>query len=378
MLNTDKMVDNISEIKTDIPKSKKVTIDICFSQFNFKNINTLMQKIKYLINHKKEIKKITLNVRVDLFPDVATVVYFNLIVAYIFYEFKNINISIPHPIIKNLNLITNGLIECTPMHQYLSKKITREEFVKLCFSGENQENIKDHYFWKVINYDSISNDQMSLAIKSMMNYLSIYSQDENFNNEILIIIDELVNNALEHSKESVLIYLNVTPIHPTNSNDPFLLFSICILCLSDLPIYCDIKRKLMDSSLSHQLVKDAFSIQKNNFSKEYTVEHFSTLAAMQHNVTGRDKQMNGGTGLPTFLQNIKGKIDQHKSYLISNNICLYFDEKYVKENPTTHMFGFNECNSLNEIPDMNIFANPCYSINGILYNLMLIKSGGMI
>ena len=93
MLNTDKMVDNISEIKTDIPKSKKVTIDICFSQFNFKNINTLMQKIKYLINHKKEIKKITLNVRVDLFPDVATVVYFNLIVAYIFYEFKNIKIT---------------------------------------------------------------------------------------------------------------------------------------------------------------------------------------------------------------------------------------------------------------------------------------------
>lgn len=374
MLNTEKMIDSIPEIKTDIPKSKKVTIDICFSQFNFKNINTLMQKIKYLINHKKEIKKITLNVKVDLFPDVATVVYFNLIVAYIFYEFNNINISIPKPNIKNLNRIANGLIECTPVHQYLSKKITRTDFVKLCFSGENQENIKDHYFWKVINYDSSSNDQMSLAIKSMMNYLSIYSLDENFNNEILIIIDELVNNALEHSKESVLIYLNVTPIHPNNSNEPFLLFSICILCLSDIPIYSDIQRKLLDSSLSHQSVKDAFLSQKNIFSKEYTVEHFSTLAAMQHNVTGRDKQMNGGTGLPTFLQNIKGKINKHKSYLISNDICLYFNEKYVEENPTTHMFGFNECNSLNEIPDMNIFANPCYSINGILYNLMLIKS----
>ena len=378
MLNTEKMVDNIPEIKINIPKSKKVTIDICFSQFNFKNINTLMQKIKYLINRKKEIRKITLNVSIDLFPDVATVVYFNLIFAYIFYEFSNIVVLISTISIRYRNLITNGLIEYTPIWRYLLKEISRDDFIKLCFSGENQENIKDHYFWKVINIDDNRQNQKELTIKSVLNYLSMYSEDEMFNFDIVTIIDELSGNALEHSKESVLIYLNVTPIRSDDSTNSLLLFSICILCLSDIPIYADIKRKLMDNSLSSQNVKDAFSIHKDSFSEEYTLDHFSILAAMQHNVTGRDKQSNGGTGLPSFLESIEGKIDKHQSYLISNNICMYFREKYVKEHPDTHMFGFNECNSLNSIPDMNVGADPCYSINGVLYNLMLIKSGGII
>ena len=298
MLNTEKMVDNIPEIKINIPKSKKVTIDICFSQFNFKNINTLMQKIKYLINRKKEIRKITLNVSIDLFPDVATVVYFNLIFAYIFYEFNNIVVSIAKISIRYRGLITNGLIEYSPIRRYLSKEISRDEFIKLCFSGENPENIKDHYFWKVINIDDDRQNQKELTIKSVQNYLSAYSEDEMFNNDIVTIIDELTGNALEHSRESVLIYLNVTPIRSVDSaDDTLLLFSICILCLSDIPIYADIKRKLMDNSLSSQNVKDAFSIHKDSFSEEYTLDHFYILAAMKHNVTGRDKQSNVGKGL---------------------------------------------------------------------------------
>ena len=202
MLNTEKMVDNIPEIKINIPKSKKVTIDICFSQFNFKNINTLMQKIKYLINRKKEIRKITLNVSIDLFPDVATVVYFNLIFAYIFYEFSNIVVLISTISIRYRNLITNGLIEYTPIWRYLLKEISRDDFIKLCFSGENQENIKDHYFWKVINIDDNRQNQKELTIKSVLNYLSMYSEDEMVNFDIVTIIDELSVNALEHSKES--------------------------------------------------------------------------------------------------------------------------------------------------------------------------------
>ena len=381
MLKIQKMFDTVLPIKIEIPKSGKVTISLSFTSFTFKNINTLMGKIKFLIEHKSFIKKMKIRAKINSFPDVDTVIYFNLIVAYIFVEFRDLYPSLRRQdiIIPHSQSFINDIIDKTPIAQYISNKITRDQFINLCFNGENPSNIKDQFFWKVINYNNSDyNNQTCLSITSIQNFLETFSQDTTFNCQITTIIDELINNALEHSKESVLIYLTISTVYNSVTHDPHILYSICILCLSDIPIFHDISKKLECNKLASNRILNAFQNQKPLFSEKYNIRHFSIIAAMQNYVTGRDDQTNGGTGLYAFLDSIKGKLDWYKSYLISNDICMYFDKQYISQNKESSLYCFNEANDLNKLPSPDIFDNPCYSVNGVLYNLMLIKSGGMI
>lgn len=366
------------------------------------NSSSVLHIAKVFKNIIKKYQYLNLNIILDLtsieaFNDKNTYLFLDLLIYYLFYNSSN-NIKLYIEIDIGLsNVIHNGLINTTFMRvlniinkgQHLDRQMFIEKYIDF-LNGKPIEmnNIKpeknDNFYRKLITRNDFEDITESIIATEISCILKVYYDDEDWVDDVVDAISEIVSNVYSHNKEFMLIDIDicndVRNIGATNGKRiKFSALNISVINLGEELLYRTIKENIKENKYSrdtevYNRVYKAYDNHKDKFNKKYSENHFFSITAFQRRVSTRNLDAShSGTGLTRLIQNIIGKTEDDISYVMSGNIGLRFKDKFMNISDNG-LIGFNDSNDyINQQPDDSILESTDFYIPGTIYQLHLIK-----
>lgn len=242
-----------------------------------------------------------------------------------------------------------------------------------------KDDIYLFHFRKVITEDRTNTNYLGKLQQDIYNFLSTFHIEENYKDDIVELIGEIVGNAIEHAKCSCLLDIDVTEdysktVESRIQEGSYYGINIVILNYSET-LFGDrvgqrIERDELDSNDRYILLKKAYNVHKDFFSKKYGFADFCNLASIQHKISGAtNKGKAGGRGLTTLIKSLQEKSDIDRCYLLSGNRILLFKKELLKYNDD-YWIGFNgENDFIHQIPDLTVIEECMIYFPGTAYNL---------
>lgn len=393
------LIEDISIEKKFKIKGNQFVIKPKGPYFSSSSVLYIARVFKNIINKYKYLNlNIILNLRsIEVFSDKNTYLFLDLLIYYLFYNSSN-HIKLYIEIDIGLsNVIHNGLINTTFMRvlnvtddgQHLDRRMFIEKYVDF-LNGKPIEmnNVKpeksDNFYRKLITKHSFEDITESIIATEISCILKVYYDDENWVDDVVDAISEIVSNVYSHNNEFMLIDIDicndVRGIGDMKGNGvKFSALNISILNLGKELLYGTIKQNIKEKRYSHDTevynrVYKAYDNHRDKFNEKYSENHFFSITAFQRRVSTRDLDAShSGTGLTRLIQNIIGKTEDDISYVMSGNIGLGFREKFMNVSDNG-LIGFNENNDyINQQPDDSILVSTDFYIPGTIYQLHLIK-----
>lgn len=227
---------------------------------------------------------------------------------------------------------------------------------------------KDDYFSKLMgDVYSFLNTSVSIAKIEILGK-EIYIE------ELSEVITELAGNAVEHSKSSCLLDINIAIKDINKISIDVVILNVSEILLGD-KLRKQIKEKNNKNINSRML--EALSNHKLKFSEDYTEEDFFNIVAFQYRASTRltSSDDNDGTGLTRLLESLINKSEESSNcYVMSGNKIIFFKKKLLMLD-AERFIGFNEKNDfINNIPANEAICRSKYNLKGTLYNLNFIIS----
>lgn len=271
------------------------------------------------------------------------------------------------------NITTQGVFS-SPLAiiNTLKAKVSRK------FLEKFKSDIFRYHFRKVVSPDNIETNYVGKLQQEINSFLSTFYIEENYRDDIVEMIGEIVGNVAEHAMTDCLLDIDVTTDHIKNddieSTDSYYGINIVIMDFSDVLFGDKIKGRLIDNNMSgdrrYELLNEAYNYHKSFFSKEYSLEDFANLASLQHKISGSpEKGRAGGQGLTKLIKSLQDKSDMDNCYILSGNRVVYF-KKDTLSYDDDEWLGFNgERDFFNKMPDGDVISHCIVNFPGTAYNL---------
>lgn len=242
--------------------------------------------------------------------------------------------------------------------------------------------IYKYHFRKVVAEGEADTNYLGNLQQQISSFLSTFYIEEDYIDDIVEMIGEIVGNAIEHAHSQCLLDIDVTTDH-TKSIESVLQegsyygVNIVILNFSEVLFGDRIKERIKKDELQNnerymQLSK-AYSFHKEQFSDRYRFEDFCNIASMQHKISGDKSKGNaGGKGLTTLIRSLQEKSDKNSCYMLSGKRIVFF-QKDVLQYDDDRWLGFNEeCNFFSDVPHEKVINECIVEFPGTAYNLNFI------
>ncbi|SJZ61271.1 hypothetical protein [Anaerorhabdus furcosa] len=349
-------------------KNGRYEYEIKSDTFTFNEVHDLQRIILFLISNNR-VRFFEFKLLAKSFVDVSTIILFQLSLFYLQLKKPKTKISIKFP-----NL-TNSIVNenFTRTHFYLSSKGDFSDFLSIKLDN------KYEYFMKIQSAHGSNYNISELGTELSYFLKSINEEDEDFADRVVEIVEELVGNACEHSREDVLVYVKRSLAINENENDVNL-YSINLLCFSEEKIFSKIKKQFyaIPPECDERII-EAYNFHCKKFNDVYDENHFFMLSALQPGVTTRKNKISGGIGLTNFVDKINNHLDTVKGacYLVCGDEAIFFKDSKLgirKEICKVEEIGLNEsCKYIFDKPDDSVVSvSPLY-FNGVMYNIVLVK-----
>ena len=274
----------------------------------------------------------------------------------------------------NNNILTQGVFS-SPL------ALINNNVAKSCpkYLEKFQSEIYRYHFRKVISEDKTDTNYLGSLQQDVFNFLSTFYIEENYKDDIVEMIGEIVGNAIEHANSQCLLDIDVTTDHSKCvesevQDGDFYGINIVILNFSDVLFGDKIKKRIeneeLDTDDRYIVLKKAYNNHKKEFDEKYNYDDFCNMASIQHKISGATcKGKAGGRGLTTLIKSLQGKSDTDNCYLISGRRIIFF-EKELLEYDSDEWLGLNiEHDFINCIPDENAIYECMIYFPGTAYNL---------
>lgn len=247
------------------------------------------------------------------------------------------------------------------------------------FIEKFKSEIYFYHFRKVISEDKTDTNYLGSLQQDIYNFLSTFYIEEEYKDDIVEMIGEIVGNAIEHAQSQCLLDIDVTTDHSkcieTETQDGnFYGINIVILNFSDVLFGDRLKQRLQKDELNtddrYTILKKAYLNHQKYFSDEYMLDDFCNMASIQHKISGdTNKGRAGGRGLTTLIKSLQDKSDTDKCYVLSGKRIIFF-EKELLEYDADEWLGLNkEKDFINNIPDEGVVHKCLVDFPGTAYNL---------
>lgn len=337
------------------------------SLFGFAEISKLLN---YLQNIKSRHKLFLFPIIIDLgniiFADKLSYVLMECILYNLIVK-ENCRVTIYYQSEKRIN--TQGIdVSCM---QYANS--AKDEFLKK-FSFD----VYKKHFRRIIKIEELTPESISHITQDIESFLKANDIDDKCSDDISVVIGELVDNAIEHSKTDCLIDIDVTDL-PWVAPDGTEVFGVNIVVLnfSDVLIYENLMKKINlltkceeDLPERYKSVVEAKKFHSQKWNTNYEEKDFFAITAFQFKISGReDDGCTGGRGLTELIKVLEMRADNSHCYVLSGNKVVRFIKEYLVED-SERWVGFNEsCDYLTEIPDSMCIAKSNFYMPGTAYNL---------
>ena len=339
----------------------------------FSQIKELQEYIKYLTEYSGRLRKIIILLPNVFFVDSATAILFSLCIDYLIEKKPSVDLDIR--VTKSENCPGNSAYFQSFLHLISSfnDKIAISKYKALKNSFDI--SLEHKYFYKIL-LPSENKMELSILESDLYSFLTSLGSDNSFYEKIIAIISELVGNAIEHSQQPTLVFLKKLDA----ASESKCLYTINVLCFAEKKIFTELSSNYCtDNQICSGRINDAYNYHKKSFDSQYRENHFFITAALQPGITSRSRANSGGIGLPTFVENISDRVSYNDCYVICENEAIFFHNNLlgIKKDSqgVVQEIGLNKTNSfLNDIPDKEIIKDSPIFINGVLYNIILVKN----
>lgn len=239
-----------------------------------------------------------------------------------------------------------------------------------------------YHFRKVVTEDKNDTNYLGKLQQDIYNFLSTFYIEEDYKDDIVEMIGEIVGNAIEHAQSQCLLDIDVTTDHSKRvesvvQNGNYYGINIVILNFSDTLFGDGIRNRIENDELNSDeryiLLKKAYLFHKEKFSEDYLYEDFCNIASMQHKISGCTyKGKAGGRGLTTLIKSLQDKSDSDNCYLLSGKRIVYFKKEALQYDEDDWL-GFNEDRDFfTNIPNQLVTQECIVDFPGTAYNLNFI------
>lgn len=244
------------------------------------------------------------------------------------------------------NIQTQGIFSSPLVLLNTNKAKVSEKYIK-----KFESEIYGYHFRKVISVDKEDENYLGILQQDINNFLSTFYIKEDYKDDIVEMIGEVVGNAYEHTKSKCLLDIDVTTDHSkTIKNEiqdgSYYGINIVIINFSDILFGDGIKKRIENNDLKsnerYELLQKAYNYHKDNFSEHYTIDDFCNIASLQHKISGNpNKGKAGGKGLTTLIKSLQERSDNDNCYLLSGKRIISF-QKEVLQYDENEWLGFNK------------------------------------
>lgn len=364
-------IDDDQEVNIKIDNNK-TNIKIKDREFNMITLYKIYKKINKII--EKYINNSKLNIQI-----ISDVIQFDTPYTYYLFEIllyrlcktcKFGKIKIKNNSIK---IFRDGDLNNSFLFRIRNRLLERNEFL----SEYSALNISLTNYRKIVKYEKDNKKNASKLYSDLAIFLKPYKINENFKEEFIEVLVELVSNANEHAKSDCLIELSLSEAINLENDENILIIHAFVVNFSDILLGTGMKEKLNTISSVKDFTEDlrkAFLSHKTFFNDVYSEEDFYNISAFQWRFSGRKDIIsdNGGTGLTTLLKLLIEFSKADACLVFSGNRGIVFYSELLHENELKHV-GFNYKKDYLKCPPEKscLLENPFF-INGTLYNFNFI------
>lgn len=345
-------------------KEKRYIYSLNNSMLNFQSISRFIQ----FVNSLTLKLPIVLELRnVDVFDKLSYV----LLECLCQHLIKERNMKIGISLSPKKTIFVEG-IASSPLNILLGtpNRINCENYLKRFCRGL----YATHYRRLIELDDNKSGIAASKVSSEIETFLKVFNVEEEYINEVIEVLGELIDNAMEHSESDCLIDVDVTKDH-LKQGDPdgkYYGVNIAILSLSETLIGDRIKEiyHKSENNSRYEKLENAYGNHTNFWNDNYTEDDFFIMSAFQHGISGRGLISNtGGTGLTQLISVLESKSDAYNCYMISGDRILRFQQDLLKQDENFWV-GFNdEHDFINYPPKVGAFISSPLFFPGVAYNL---------
>lgn len=282
------------------------------------------------------------------------------------YVVENLKLRVSIDITSEKTIKTEG-IDNSPLRFLISGKTDYERFCR-SFSFE----LNMHHYRRLMLYDNsqeivASNTYMETHAFLVNNFI-----DESTSDELSEMIAEIVGNALEHCHTDCLLDIDIANnyINGYTRRDCYGI-NVALVNFSETAFYKKLKDKMQQTGLPERYddITRAFKVHSKSFGEDYDEDEFYMVASFQHRISGSmNKVGTGGVGLTKLIRSVEEKAENHMCYILTNNIIMGFNPKYMKRNG--NFVGFNKENNFMQYPpESGLFEKINTVLPGTGYNL---------
>lgn len=242
-----------------------------------------------------------------------------------------------------------------------------------------EDEIYGFHFRRVISVESGDDNYVGELQQEVNAFLSTFYIREDYIDDIVQMIGEVVGNVYEHTGSKCLLDIDVTTDHKKEVEEELIEGSyygvnIVILNFSDVLLGDRLKKRIEERDLTaddrYIKLRDAYNYHSSIFSEEYTMEDFCNIASLQHKISGNPKKGKaGGRGLTTLIRSLQEKSDTDNCYVLSGNRIVLFQKEMLKYDEEEWL-GFNVSkNFFSEPPNKGVINDCIVCFPGTAYNL---------
>lgn len=272
----------------------------------------------------------------------------------------------------NISIVTEGITKSSI--RYL---VPDSRYNLLHFKQKYIYDVFGKHYREIIQCNEKDENRFGKVMADVDNFLNNLGVDSKSRAALSEMSSELVGNAIEHSKSSCLLDIDISNYYKKELAGKTLEgnyygVNISILSFSNLLFGDLLKQKLTNQKDGERylFVKRAHLNHTKFFNNIYDENCFYTLASLQHKISGSEKKkLSGGKGMTCLINTLENQADGHNCYLLTGNKIFYFLPEYLGYN-CDKWLGFNKENDfLNTMPDENCFKFCTIDFPGTAYNL---------
>lgn len=360
-------------------KKKPIVININRDSIDSKVLLNIASKFKYLMKYRWLELSIVIKFKTLLFADKITYLILDALIYDLFKRTKfkiRIMFETSEECIHNSGFSGTALYRTAIKGEYINKIIFIKNYEKTIYNDKTT-------YRRIISRAMLDkNETPSIIGSDVATILKMYSDDEDWVDDLEEVASELVCNVSSHTEGDCLLDINFSSSIQDSSEDgdkKYTMVNIAIINFSKYRLFDKIKNNLTEKTYKetdriYSRIYGAYSNHKEMFDEYYTSDDFFLITAFQNHVTSRSfKSGNSGTGLTRLIQNIIGKAKKDYSYVLSGENILVFKSDYLLMSEDKFIGFNNEKDYFNYKPESEVLNKSALFIPGTIYNLLLIK-----
>lgn len=276
------------------------------------------------------------------------------------------------------NVIWTQGVFSSPLKILNTQMACKESQIK--FIEKFNFEIYQSHFRRVINPPKdLGENYVGRLQQDVNSFLRLFSIEEQYRDDVVEMIGEIVGNVAEHAQTDCLLDIDVTTDHwradePKDSEPKYYGVNIVILNFSNV-LFGDklgdrIRKNDLFEDSRYVSLKEAYDFHSEHFSDKYLFEDFCNLSSLQHKISGSpEKGLAGGKGLTLLIESLQHKSEDSTCYLLSGKRVVVFDKELLKYDDKEWL-GFNHShNFFSELPSKGVIDKCIVDFPGTAYNL---------